>query len=53
MSRLRALIVIALIAGGCGGSATGPSASPGANNLSAAASNYLNEVMGLMQTNSI
>jgi carboxyl-terminal processing protease len=53
MTRLLALGVLALVAGGCGGSATAPSASPGTNNLPAVASNYLNEVMGLMQANSI
>ena len=51
--RWRALIVGALIASGCGASSTSPSAPGGSNNLSSAASSYLNEVTGLMQTNSI
>ena len=53
MTRWRALIVGALIASGCGGSSTSPSVPGNSNNLSSAASSYLNEVTGLMQTNSI
>ena len=53
MTRWRALVVGALIASGCGGSSTSPSAPGTSNNLSSAASSYLNEVTGLMQTNSI
>lgn len=58
MTRLRALVLIAFVATGCGGSSTSPTAPPsnppGAGaGLSALATNYLNEVIGLMQNNSI
>ena len=57
MSRLGALVLTGVLAAGCGGSSSNPAApgsgTPGAGNVSAVASTYLNEVIGLMQNNSI
>ena len=55
MTRVWALVVLALTLTGCGGGAnpSAPAPTPGANNLSAIATSYLHEVLGLMQTNSI
>jgi carboxyl-terminal processing protease len=56
MTRLGAFILIAFLAVGCGGGASSPPTAPGPVNgggLSAVATNYLDEVIGLMQNNSI
>ena len=57
MTRLGALVLIAFLAAGCGGPSTNPAAPAsnpiGATGLSAVATNYLNEVIGVMQNNSI
>src|SRR4029453_14254600 len=57
MTRLGAFILIAFVAAGCGGSSSNPAApgsgTAGAGNVSAIATSYLNEVLGLMQKNSI
>jgi Peptidase family S41 len=54
MTRLGAFILIAFVAAGCGGSSSNPSGpGSGGAEISTVATNYLNEVIGLMQTNSI
>jgi Peptidase family S41 len=57
MTRLGALVLTAVLAVGCGGSSSNPAApgsgTAGAGNVSAVATTYLNEVLGLMQNNSI